>query len=366
VNLENLKEIKRDDVEPSIKPNLVIQTAFLGDAVLTIPLLKWFKRKYPDSPLHFLVRSGYGSFFKDLGLIDKFYEFDKANKKESWSSLSNNILSNNYNLAFCPHRSFRSQGLLKNITADEKVSYLTNYNKNFLTQNIKHTSNEHEVYRLMRLAETIDSNLFSDITEAKISNHTLAEGLPMSINSNFKILIEKHKYLPQTSKEKTIVVSPGSVWPTKKWTREGFKAICKALVLKGHKVILTGSKADVGSCNDVYFKDDNLINLSGQQNLTELLKTLSSAQLLISNDSGAQHMAAIVGLPTVSIFGPTRLSLGYRPFNERSVVLQLSQLSCSPCGLHGQKSCPIGTHECMTHISADQVLMAAEKLLKIY
>ncbi len=348
-----------------MKENIIIQTAFLGDCVLSIPLFKWLKR-HSSEPITFLTRKGYGSFFKEIGLADKVIEFDKTNKSESWHKINEAVLNTEYNYAFCPHRSPRSQLLLNNLSADHKVSFHGHYSKKDLSYKAVYNEDEHEVYRVMRLAEAVDKTLFDGITKKKITNHTLSEALPLNINKRFSLKIEKYLRPSSSSLNKKVVIAPGSVWSTKKWPEAYFKKVVKYFLNKNYQVFITGAPGDMESCNKVMVNSENAVNLAGKQNIYQLLKTMQSSDVLISNDSGAQHIAAIAGLPTVSLFGPTRLEIGYRPFNEKAIVLQNSKLSCSPCGLHGQKVCPTRTHECMTSISPEEVIKKAEMLLKIF
>jgi heptosyltransferase-2 len=79
----------------------------------------------------------------------------------------------------------------------------------------------------------------------------------------------------------------------------------------------------------------------------------------VCNDSGAQHLAGLVGTPTVSIFGPTVPQQGFVPWNPNVQLIENKNLKCRPCGKHGPESCPIGTHECMNSIKPDQVLSSS-------
>jgi heptosyltransferase-2 len=89
------------------------------------------------------------------------------------------------------------------------------------------------------------------------------------------------------------------------------------------------------------------------------------AELVVTNDSAGQHLAALAGTKTVSVFGPTVLPFGFRPWNSQAIVVERFGLSCRPCGKHGPMKCPIGTHECMKSIRSNEVYQACERLLSI-
>ena len=98
-----------------------------------------------------------------------------------------------------------------------------------------------------------------------------------------------------------------------------------------------------------------LINLAGQTSIPDLFYLYSQGEYLIANDSSPIHLAAMSAAKTIAIFGPTTLSLGYRPWNDKARVAQI-ELICRPCGAHGHNKCPIGTHDCMKKLGAQHVM----------
>jgi heptosyltransferase-2 len=99
--------------------------------------------------------------------------------------------------------------------------------------------------------------------------------------------------------------------------------------------------------------------LAGKTSLLESLCVIKGSKAIVCNDSGAQHLAGLVGTPTVSIFGPTVPQQGFVPWNPNVQLIENKNLKCRPCGKHGPESCPIGTHECMNSIKPDQVLSSS-------
>jgi len=74
------------------------------------------------------------------------------------------------------------------------------------------------------------------------------------------------------------------------------------------------------------------------------------------------HLAWIQRVPLVALFGPTVRRLGFFPRGEKATVIE-RDLPCRPCGLHGPKACPNGSHRCMTEITVDEVYEAVSKKL---
>lgn len=165
----------------------------------------------------------------------------------------------------------------------------------------------------------------------------------------------------------SICLFPGSVWATKKWTEEGFIQTGKAYLEKGFDVHIMGGPGEEQIAQRVQealgSQDPRVKNWAGRAALMKTMQILENASLVVTNDSAGQHMAALLEIPTVTVFGPTVLEFGYRAWNNKSVVVENKNLSCRPCGKHGHHQCPIGTHECMKSVSAETVVLAGESLL---
>ena len=94
-------------------------------------------------------------------------------------------------------------------------------------------------------------------------------------------------------------------------------------------------------------------NLVGKTRLAGLITELRRCHLLVTNDTGTMHLAAALGVPTVSIFGSTEPVLT-GPLGDRHTVIR-HQVPCSPCF---KRECPFGHYECMTRITPEQVARA--------
>src|SRR5690606_25602639 len=120
------------------------------------------------------------------------------------------------------------------------------------------------------------------------------------------------------------------------------------------QVILTGSPAESAIGNEIE-SQAQVLNLCGELSLPQTMWLMGKARAVVSNDSGAMHMAAAMGTPNVAIFGPTVLRFGYQPWQSKARVLERTDLDCRPCSPHGTAKCPLGHHHCMKWISAQEV-----------
>ena len=151
--------------------------------------------------------------------------------------------------------------------------------------------------------------------------------------------------------------------PLSSGRKNGFIEAGLELQKQGFRILVLGGHGEEQLGADVAGAIPSAVNLVAQTKLHETLGILSQATLVISNDSAGQHLAAAADAPTVSIFGPTTLKLGFQPWNRRARVVERIGLSCRPCGKHGHQVCPIGTHECMKSISSQEVLKQAAQLI---
>lgn len=335
---------------------LVIQTAFLGDVLLSIPTLLRLKSLYPQSELTLLCRKGVGEIFRELKLADIVVELNKKNKqdfKKTFSELKNK----QYDLLICPHQSPRSMFMSLSFKARQKIGFKEWWNGFIFTKSLQRPIQLPDALRQLSLLSLIDS-------ESKQAIENYNKQIPKIAEMGLKNKILNHsKYNEITSKYKipknAIFISPGSVWNTKRWTADGFTKLAQNV---GEQVVFIGSPDERELCTQISNQVPGSLNLAGQTSLFELLVLMTTGRVLVSNDSGAMHMGSVAELPTVAVFGPTVLSLGYEPWQKKSIVVENKELKCRPCGKHGHQKCPIGTHECMKSISSQIVLESVRRL----
>lgn len=359
---------------------LVLQTAFLGDLLLTIPLLKRIKRLFPEEKIFLIVREGLAPLIRDLNLVDFCFEVKKSSAKSYRSLMRLPEFKAGFKLAFCAHRSFRSALFFFQIKAKVKVGFREFWNGFIFQHRVSRNLELPEALRLMQLLFPFDPDLvrhlaeFSFLSQNSHQNDLAQTGLQAKVPSwasmdvseaIFKMRKLRYDLMAKLQVDITnydlVVFFPGSVWPTKQWTKKGFVDLALSLPKQGFfkkepRIIFLGSAPESELCRSLSEEVPGSLSLAGELSLTEVVLLLSEAKLAVTNDSGSMHMASLVGCPTLAVFGPTTLSLGFRPWQDRALVVENRLLSCRPCGLHGHKKCPLGTHECMKSITAQEVI----------
>ncbi len=161
------------------------------------------------------------------------------------------------------------------------------------------------------------------------------------------------------SAEKTVMICPGAEYgPAKRWPVERFAMAARHFQEKGAKIVVLGAAADAAAAEALVKLVPEAENRAGKTSLAEFMVALASAELILCNDSGAMHLAAALGVPTVAIFGSTEPLLT-GPIGARTRVLR-HHVPCSPCF---RRECPID-FACMTSVSPEMAIAAGEALLR--
>ncbi|MBX3043646.1 MAG: glycosyltransferase family 9 protein [Candidatus Kapabacteria bacterium] len=320
----------------------ILQTAFIGDVILTIPLVDTIRRNNPDCEITFITTPQAAEIADIASSVNNTLVFDKRSKQKSLSgirSFARDLNSNNFDLWISPHRSFRSSLLSYLIKADYKIGFKNAAFSWLYDYRAKYIPNFHEIERNFELLNPFEIDNYSNLNECLFS---ISETDKKSAK---EITYDLNEY---------IVLSPGSVWETKKWLPEYFAVLAEMLKNSGFGVVLSGSNADYDIC-DFVSKQSGARNLSGLTNIPTTLEIVRNAKLVITNDSAPTHFAGFMNTPVITIYGPTSPIFGFSPRADKSRIIYNDKLKCSPCRIHGSRKCPIGTHDCMKSIKPDFV-----------
>jgi lipopolysaccharide heptosyltransferase I len=159
---------------------------------------------------------------------------------------------------------------------------------------------------------------------------------------------------PRTSPgQQLAVLVPGTMWETKQWTPEGFAGVARRLNEAGFAPILVGTKNERDLGGRIERQAPGSIDLTGKTSLADVVALIRQAAVVVTNDSGAMHIAAALGRPAVSIFGPTNpVQVG--PYGQADSVVRLS-IACSPCNYRRLRQCP-HEHRCMRELTVEMVM----------
>ncbi len=333
---------------------LIIQTAFIGDAVLTLPMIQKLKEQIPDAEIDVIAIPSTGEIFNSSPFVNNVFEIDKKGKHKGSLSLykfAKELKTKNYSKIYSPHRSFRSAILTKLLSADESYSFSNSKLKIFYSNIIPYGNNKHEVQRNLELISfNYTEESWRIIPEIKIENKSKNKVDDFFVNLNLD--------------NKFAAVAPGSIWETKKYPEKYFVEVIKLLKQDSYTVFLIGSKDDYNLCNSIQNESgENVISVAGNFTLSESIEFLKRMEILIANDSAPTHLGVCANIPVLTIFCSTVPKFGFFPYNKRSSFISYENLECKPCGIHGLKKCPIKTFDCGKFIKPAQVISRIKDML---
>jgi len=170
-------------------------------------------------------------------------------------------------------------------------------------------------------------------------------------------LLEEHG-VPES--KPLVVLVPGTIWETKHWTIEGFAGVARQFLQDGFAVALAGTNRDQQRCRQIAAAAPGTCDLTGKTTAADLAALIRRAEVAVTNDSGSMHVAASLGKPMVSVFGPTNpVHIG--PYERPESVVRVD-LPCSPCNYRRLSQCPFD-HACMKQVTSAMIVERVRKIL---
>lgn len=342
---------------------LVIQTAFLGDQILTTPLVIAIKENIPDAHIAVLTTPVGMQVFKTNPAVESVIPYDKRKQDKGVKHiirLTQRLKSARYDVAILAQGSIRSaiiaylSGIPRRVGASDAAGRV------FYTDKVV-LSGKTQTERYLKLLKPI-------------IGHTPAMTAPrLYPTDKEKVKAEALWALPSP----LVAIAPGSVWETKRYPEASYIALGQMLVeYAGAGIVLIGGPDDVELCQRIAESISIAIGEApGESNMLPSVVNAASdsvllsaavldiAALLISNDSAPGHIASAVGTPVLTIFGPTSPEFGFVPYGEKNRYIYLG-LDCQPCHHHGPRKCPRGDHRCMRNVSPETVVNLALEMLE--
>ena len=322
-----------------MKKILVIQTAFIGDAILATGIIEKLHQYYTETEIHFLVRKGNESLFENHPFLRQVLVWDKSKKYSDLWRLLQAIRKEKFDLAINLQR-FGATGLLTGFSgATKTIGFEKNPFFFLFSESYPHEiqNSKHEVERNHELIKNITDNHFE---KPKL--------YPSEKDIN---LISKYTENP------FVCIAPASVWFTKQLPEEKWVELINK-TNSAYTIFILGSKAD----NDLAQRiidaapNKNVVNLCGKISLLQSAVLMKLATMNYVNDSAPLHLASSVNAPVTAFFCSTIPEFGFGPLSENSQVIQTEEkLICRPCGLHGKKACPEGHFKCGKSINISSV-----------
>ncbi|HEU5219801.1 MAG TPA: lipopolysaccharide heptosyltransferase II [Gemmatimonadales bacterium] len=317
---------------------LVVQTAFLGDVVLTTGLLNELAER--SGPVDLVTTPAAHELVATHPAVHHAWTYDKRGADRGVAGLfrlAGALRRKRYQSAYLPHRSLRTAMLARLAGIPERIGFAGGPGSWSYTRRIERPGSGHEAERILALAEPLPgarARVTLGLTEddARQADEWLAA---RNIAPGF------------------IALAPGSIWGTKRWP--GYGELAATL---DQPVVIVGGPEDRPLAESVAAGRPRVHIAAGELSLPAASALIARAGVLVTNDSAPLHLASAVGTPVVALFGPTIPAFGFGPRGERDRIVEHGSMPCRPCSSHGPMVCPLGHHRCLREIGIERVMEA--------
>lgn len=324
--------------------SLVIQTSFLGDVVLTTPLIATLTTR---GPVDVVTTPPGASILANNRDVRRLIVYDKRVKDRGPSALLRIArlirAQSPADTAYLAQGSWRSATLALAAGYRQRIGFDTSPGRPLYTHRVRFRRDRHHAERLLHLAlgdsavvasEQLRPRLYPDESDRQTVDALLAavpnDGRPL------------------------VALAPGSVWATKRWPY--YAELATALRPRARCIII-GSADDTPLAHQiVQATGGDAVDASARLTLLGSAELIRRCRVLISNDSAPLHLASAMNTPTVAIFGPTVPAFGFGPLATAAAIAEHPALSCRPCHPHGPMVCPLGHWRCMRELAVEAVL----------
>jgi heptosyltransferase-2 len=322
--------------------SLVIQTSFLGDVILTTPLIAELAKR---GPVDIVATKAGAMLLANNPDVRRVIVYDKRGADSGplgvWK-LARKLKSNGYEFAYLAQGSHRSGILARLAGIPRRIGFDTSAGKFWYTYHVPHRGDRHHAERLLRLGLDRDATVAPESIRPRLYPDAAAKEAVDALLRD----------VPRDGAT-MLALAPGSIWGTKRWPH--FPALAARLA-SVHRIVVLGAKEDARFAAEVAQAAGpaRVVDATGKLSLLASAELISRCAAIVTNDSAPLHLASAMGTPTVAIFGPTVPAFGFGPLAPKRSVAEVS-LDCRPCSSHGPQSCPLGHHNCMKQLTPGAV-----------
>lgn len=329
--------------------SLVVQTSFLGDMVLTTPLIAYLAER---GAVDVVCTPAAAALLANDPHVRSVIPYDKRGVDRGiggFMKLAARLRASNYAAAYHAQGSARSGALTLAARIGDRVGFASSAGRMFYTTRIPPLDNTHHAARLLSLG-TRDP--LREVSRAALRPRLYPGGAERA---------SVERLLGAAASERLIALAPGSVWATKRWP---YYAELAALLRDSGRIVVIGGTGDEELAREIVAATGgSAIDATGRLSLLASAELIGRAAVLVTNDSAPQHLASAMNTPTIAVFGPTVPEFGFGPLAERAEVAGVAGLACRPCDRHGPQRCPLGHWRCMRDQGASAMAARVREFL---
>jgi heptosyltransferase-3 len=335
---------------PSVKRILLIKLRYLGDVVLSTPLLPLLRKHFPEAKMTFLVNPGTAGVLQGNPYLDEVWVLPR----QSWWR----------QLCFIRRVREANFDTVIDLTDGDRSAFLSwvtgapvrlGYNRDRRWRGKFYSQVLPSAYGSMHMVEYHQQAL------AGLGINESVGEPKVYINSEVRQQDEEVFGDFSPKNQPIVLLHPTARYVFKAWPLERFAALADWLGRQGIRVALIGSQREILIGQQIMnLTKHKPFNIMGSTSLSQLTALMKRSHLLIGNDGGPMHIAAAVGCPVLGLFGPTDPAV-WGPRSSKVQVIYKG-LNCEKCFYPG---CSRGEQSCMRQISVEEVYQAAQSMLPV-
>jgi lipopolysaccharide heptosyltransferase II len=323
---------------------LILAPNWLGDAVMALPAIADVRRALPDTRLTVAARGSVAPLFALVPAIDEPVVIDAPHRVRTiggWRDIGRELRDQGpWEAALLLPNSFRAALMASRAGIPERWGYRTDWRGRLLTRAVAPPRRVHQVDYYRELVRALGFPNGAAEPVLAVGEAPRAAAREILRNAGWD------------GRTPLVALAPGAAYGgAKRWPPASFAELANGLARDGVACVLVGSPGDAATGREVAAAAGaSLLDVIGRTDLPALAGVFALSRAVVSNDSGAMHVAAAVGTPVTAVFGPTdeRATAPRAPH----VTVLTHAVWCRPCMM---RECPID-HRCMRGIRADRVL----------
>jgi predicted lipopolysaccharide heptosyltransferase III len=336
--------------QPSVKRILLIKLRYLGDVVLSTPILPLLRKQFPEAKMTFLVNPETAAVLQDNPYLDEVWVLPR----QGWWQ----------QLRFMQHVRDAKFDTVIDLTDGDRSAFLSwvtgarvrlGYNRDRRWRGKFYSQVLPSAYGSMHMVK------YHQQAIAGLGIHESVGEPEVYIHSEMRQQDEEELGDFFAKGQPLVLLHPTARYVFKAWPLERFAALADWLSGQGIRVALIGSQREILIGQQIMnLTKHQPVNLMGKTRLSQLVALMRRSLLLIGNDGGPIHIAAAVGCPVLGLFGPTDPAVwGPRGSNVKVIY---KGLDCRECFYPG---CSRGKESCMRQISVEEVCQTAQSMLPV-
>jgi len=343
---------------------VIIDPAFLGDAVFSGPLVRSLKRAGARA-VGLVVRPPADAIAQAMSGLDEVHVFDKYGRDRGPSGLrriARELERTAYDIALVPHPSARSALLARMARIPVRIGAGRGPRAALFTRRLRPIEPQ-ETFVDFRLRIGGFDTLRPDDRQLSgvLSAPSRTDDVGREVDDAVRETDGGGRKTDDAGRRIGLVL--GSNYATKRWSPEN-AAVFVANLEDAGRLVLLGTEEERPLFDAIEAAPADALDSSEDrlgEDVASLVKTIAGLDLLVSGDTGPLHIARALGVPVVALFGPTPADR--HSFGTADQVLSTG-IECQPCGPHGHDRCPLGHHRCMTELTGESVASATSRIVR--